>query len=215
MVRTQLTRERHRQVRERTALDALIDTALVGHVGLTDEGGHPVVLPTAIARDGDRVLLHGSTGSRWMRRVATGVPIALSIAVLDGVVVARSAFNSSLRYRSAVVFGSCQVLEGAAKARGLDVLVDALIPGRRAEVRASSPAELRRTMVLALPLVTWSVKVAGAWPEDDEADLAGDAWAGVVPLSRAPTGVLPAPDLRPGIAVPASVRALAGETPGQ
>ncbi len=208
MPRTAVTRLPERQRVERALLDALIDTARVAHVGFSGEDGHPVVLPTAVARDADVVLLHGSTGSRWMRRVAAGVPVCVAISALDGLVVARCAFESSFAYRSAVVFGSCTRLEGAAKARGLDCLVDALLPGRRDEIRPPSPAELRRTLVLALPIAEWSLKVADQWPEDGPGDLAGDAWAGVVPLVTAAGTPLASPDLRAGIPLPDSVRAL-------
>ena len=193
---------------DRAALDALLDTAVVGHVGLVAEDGTPVVIPTAIVRDGDRVLAHGSTGSRWMRRLAQGVPTALAVTSYDGLVVARSAFESSLRYRSAVLFGSCSPLSDDEKERALDLITDTLIPGRVAEVRRPTRAEVAATLVLALPIDDWSLKVSAGWPEDEPEDVAGPAWAGVVPLHQTYDAPLPAPDLAPGIDVPPSVAAL-------
>lgn len=202
------TRLAEKSSTDRAALDALLDAGVVGHFGLVTEDGTPVVIPTAIVRDGDRVLAHGSTGSRWMRRLAQGVPTALAVTAYDGLVVARSAFESSLRYRSAVVFGACVVLPDDEKERALDLVTDALIPGRVAEVRRPTKAELAATLVLALPLDDWSLKVSAGWPDDEPDDIAGPAWAGVVPLRQTYDDPLPAPDLAPGIGVPPSVAAL-------
>src|SRR5205085_1714092 len=128
------------------------------------------------------------------------------------IIVARSAFESSLRYRSAVVFGVCERLEGREKEAALDVLTERLIPGRAAEVRRPAARELAATLVLALPLAEWSLKVSGGWPDDPGEDVAGDAWAGVVPLAVAYGEAAPAPDLRPGIEVaPAVVRQAAAQ----
>jgi nitroimidazol reductase NimA-like FMN-containing flavoprotein (pyridoxamine 5'-phosphate oxidase superfamily) len=192
---------------DRAALDALLDSTRVGHFAVVAEDGAPAVIPTMVVRDADRVLAHGSTGSRWMRRLASGVPTALAVTSYDGVVVARSAFESSIRYRSAVLFGRCtSVVED--KQRFLDLVTEALIPGRSAEVRRPTKAELAATLVLALPIDDWSLKVSDGWPEDEEADVAGPAWAGVLPVRLAYDAPLEAPDLRTGIEVPPSVRAL-------
>jgi nitroimidazol reductase NimA-like FMN-containing flavoprotein (pyridoxamine 5'-phosphate oxidase superfamily) len=192
---------------ERAALDALLDATYVGHFGLVADDGTPVVIPTAIVRDGDRVLAHGSTGSRWMRQLAEGVPTALAVTALEGLVVARSAFESSIRYRSAVLFGRCEkVTDG--KERFLDLVTEALLPGRAVEIRRPTKAELAATLVLSLPIDDWSLKVSDGWPEDEDGDVAGPAWAGVVPLRQVHDAALDAPDLRAGIEVPPSVRAL-------
>jgi nitroimidazol reductase NimA-like FMN-containing flavoprotein (pyridoxamine 5'-phosphate oxidase superfamily) len=193
---------------DRAALDALLDSALVGHFSLVSEGGTPAILPTAVIRDGDRVLCHGSTGSRWMRRLASGAPTALAVTSYDGLVVARSAFESSIRYRSAVLFGTCTPVTDDDKERVLDLVTERLLPGRRAEVRRHTKAELAATMVLALPIDDWSLRISDGWPEDGPEDVAGPAWAGVVPLHRTWGDPTPAPDLADGIAVPASVRGL-------
>ena len=202
---TKLTRLPELGSQDRTVLDALLDEALVCHVGLIVEG-HPVVIPTAIARDGDRVLLHGSTGSGWMRAVAAGGPVSVAVTMLDGLVVARSAFESSMLYRSAVIFGICSVLEGDEKRQAVDVLTNALIPGRVAEVREPTQKELAATVVLALPLERWSLKISDGWPEDPPEDVEGPAWAGVVPQQTSYAEPRPAPDLRAGIEIPPSLR---------
>lgn len=205
--RTQLTRLPEYGSDDREALNRLLDEQIIGHVGVVRPGGFPVVIPTAIARDADRILVHGSTGSGWMRLAADGAPVCVEVTAADGVIVARSAFESSFRYRSAALFGTFTRLEGAEKEAALDVLTDKLIPGRVAEVRHSSAKELAATMVLALPVEQWSLKVSDGWPEDGEDDVAGDAWAGVVPVLPAAYGPpLPAPGLRSGIPVPSSVR---------
>ena len=192
---------------DRAALDRLLDSALVGHFALVAVDGTPAVLPTAVVRDGDRVLCHGSTGSRWMRRLATGVPTALAVTSYDGLVVARSAFESSIHYRSAVIFGSCTPVTDD-KEHVLDLVTDRLVPGRVAEVRRPTQAELAATLVLSLPIEDWSLRISDDWPEDGPDDVAGTAWAGVVPLAPAWGEPLPAPDLAEGIEVPPSVRRL-------
>ncbi len=204
--RTRVTRLRTKQRTELAALHALLDSTFVGHFALTGDAGHPVVLPTAVTRDGDRVLAHGSTGSPWIRALAAGAPTCLAVTALDGLVVARSAFESSLHYRSAVLFGSCTELRGEEKAAGLDALTEAMLPGRVAELRRPTARELDATLVLALPIEQWSLKVSDGWPDDEDTDIAGDAWAGVVPLITERGAPLAAPDLRAGIAVPPSLR---------
>ena len=192
---------------DRAALDDLLDASLVGHFALVADDGTPAILPTAVIRDGDRVLCHGSTGSRWMRRLASGVPTALGVTSYDGLVVARSAFESSIHYRSAVLFGSCTPVTDD-KAHVLDLITDHLLPGRVAEVRPPTTAELAATLVLSLPIQDWSLRISDDWPEDGPDDVAGPAWAGVVPLHQVYDAPLAAPDLAAGIDVPPSVRGL-------
>jgi nitroimidazol reductase NimA-like FMN-containing flavoprotein (pyridoxamine 5'-phosphate oxidase superfamily) len=210
MSRTDITRIREKGSADRAALDALLDSCILGHFGTVDEAGGPVVIPTAVVRDCDTVLAHGSTGSPWMRRLAAGAPACLTVTELEGVVVARSAFESSLHYRSAVLFGSCTVVtDAAAKDRALDLITERLIPGRNAEIRRPRKSELAATLVLALPIVEWSLKISDGWPDDPDDDVAGDAWAGVVPQKIRHGVPRAAPDLRGGIAVPPSVLRLA------
>jgi len=193
---------------DRAALHQLLDEVPVGHVGFVTEDGQPFVLPTAIARDGEDVLLHGSTGSRWLRLLAAGIPISLAVTALDGLLVARSAFESSMHYRSAVLFGRCAALTDGAKLVALDVLTDALIPGRVAEVRRPSAKELAATLVLRMNVEDWTVKFSAGQPDDLPEDIAGPAWAGVLPLTSSYSSAVDAPDLRPGIDRPPSVRRL-------
>jgi uncharacterized protein len=167
-----------------------------------------VVIPTGIARDGDRILVHGSTGSGWMRRVAEGRQVCVTVTDLNGIIVARSSFESSFRYRSAVLFGTFTPLSGSAATHALDVIIDHFLPGRRAEIRDTSGRELAATMALAMPIQDWSLKISGAWPTDPADDVAGSTWAGVIPFRVQYGDPRPAPDLRAGIPVPVSVRAL-------
>jgi uncharacterized protein len=208
--RTTPARHGERVTSDRAELDRLLDSTILVHVAMTDDNGGVVVIPTAAARDGDRVLVHGSTGSGWMRRAADGRSACLTVTELDGIVVARSGFESSFRYRSAVLFGAFTRLPAAELPAALDVLVDRFIPGRVAELRRPNRRELAATMVLSMPIIEWSVKVSHGWPDDDPDDVAGDAWAGVLEFEPRRLGAAqPAPDLRPNIPLPASVRALA------
>jgi len=210
---TELTRLRDLAVTDRAELDRLLDDTFLAHVGLADGQGGVVVIPTAVVRDGDRVLVHGSTGSGWMRRAAAGHQACLTVTDLSGIIVARAAFENSLRYRSAVLFGTLTRLPEPDVPRALDLFTEHLIPGRTAEVRPNHRRELAATMVLSMPIGPWSMKISAGWPTDSPDDLAGGAWAGVIPFdARRPGDPLPAPDLRAGIPVPASVRALTART---
>ena len=186
-------------------LDTLVRDARVGHFAFVEDG-QPRVLPIAIVTDGAHILLHGSTGSRWLRLLATGVPVALSVTAIDALVIARSAFESSMNYRSAVLFGSCApVIDQVA---ALDLVTEGLFPGRVVELRAHSAKELAATLVLRMTVDEWTLKVSDGWPEDGPADVAGPAWAGILPLRTGYTEAIPAPDLSRGIPQPESVRAM-------
>ncbi|MHC5797595.1 pyridoxamine 5'-phosphate oxidase family protein [Lacisediminihabitans sp. FW035] len=189
------------------ALAALVRDARVGHFAFVEDG-QPRVLPVAIVADGAEILLHGSSGSHWLRLLATGIPVALSVTAIDALVVARSAFESSMNYRSAVLFGHCAPTADTVPA--LDLVTDGLIPGRVAELRPHSAKELAATLVLRMTVDEWTLKVSDGWPEDGPADVAGPAWAGILPLRTGYTGAIPTPDLAPGIPEPESVRALLG-----
>jgi uncharacterized protein len=208
MTNTTLTRMRDRAVTERPELDRLLDEVVLAHVAMVDDNGDPAVIPTALARDGDRILVHGSTGSGWMRRAAAGRPVAVAVTDLNGIIVARSSFESSFRYRSAVLFGTFTRLSGPDVERALDVITERFIPGRLAEIRGTRKRELAATMALSMPIRDWSLKISGGWPTDPPEDIEGGAWAGVVPLQPRAGDPEPAPDLRAGIPVPASVRSL-------
>jgi nitroimidazol reductase NimA-like FMN-containing flavoprotein (pyridoxamine 5'-phosphate oxidase superfamily) len=206
---TSPTRLREKVRTERALLDELLDSVRVAHVGVVDDSGYPVVLPIAAVRDGDRLLMHGSTGSPWLSRAAAGAEVCVTVTAVDGVVAARSAFESSIHYRSAVLFGRCTVVQDSEKDRALDRITEALIPGRVAELRRPTAKELAATLVLALPIDRWSLKISAAPPDDPPEDVAGPAWAGVVPVQRCYAEPVPAPDLRAGIPVPPSVLSLA------
>lgn len=192
-------------------LHSLLDEVHLFHVGVDTEDG-PLVVPTAGARFANTLVIHGSTGSGWMRRLATGAPACVSATAVDALVVARSAFESSYQYRSAVLFGAFRRLSGEEMVRALDVIVEALIPGRGREVRPSTAKELAATMVLSLPLDHWSLRISEDWPEDPPEDVEGPAWAGIVPVRTTYSAPVSAPDLRAGIPVPPSVTGLTGMT---
>jgi nitroimidazol reductase NimA-like FMN-containing flavoprotein (pyridoxamine 5'-phosphate oxidase superfamily) len=204
--RTRVHRLRDRQVRDRATLYEILDTGLVAHVALC-VGDQPALLPLAFARDGDRLLLHGSTGAGLLRAAAGGAPIAVAVTHIDGLVFARSLFHSSMNYRSAVIFGIAHVLDGDERIAALRALSNHLMPGRWDEVQQPTSRELAATLVLALPLDEVSVKVRSGGPsgEDDDAD----AWAGVLPLFVQAGEPVPAHDLSPDVAVPDSLRAAA------
>lgn len=178
--RTRVTRLRDRQSTDRAALDALLDEALIAHVAVVRDGA-AIVLPTLFARDGDTLLLHGSSGGGLLREAARGSLLSVAVTLVDGLVVARSTFDSSMNYRSAMIIAEAAALEGREKEHALDLLVARLLPGRADEVRASTAREIAATLVLRLPLDEASVKIRAAGPSDDDAHEEG-VWAGVVPL---------------------------------
>ncbi|HTI75846.1 MAG TPA: pyridoxamine 5'-phosphate oxidase family protein [Mycobacterium sp.] len=208
---TQVTRLREKQETERGRLDELLDSTPLATIALVRDG-HPVVFPTGFARLGDELVIHGSTGSPWLRALADGASAAVSVTTLDAVVVARSGFESSFRYRSAVIFGVFDVIDDGDKVRYLDALVESFIPGRVAELRASTRRELAATQALRMKIgdANWSLKISAGWPEDPEEDIASGAWAGVVPMTVSYGAAVAAPDVVAGTPTPASVRALSG-----
>ncbi len=212
--RTRVRRLPERQVFDRAALDAILDEALIAHVAYVDvlPGGEdvdevPLVLPFACARDGDWLLLHGSTGAGLLRACATGATISAEVTHLDALVVARSTFDHSMNYRCAVVIGVPELVPEEDKAATLDRLVDHLLPGRSREVRTSTRKELAATTVVRLPLTTASVKVrakgAGSDPADGEDR---SVWAGILPLALVSGEARAEDDVPDSVPVPASVR---------
>ena len=201
--RTTVRRQPDRGRYDRDQVHAILDEGLVAHVGLVSGDG-PVVIPMLYGRDGDRLLLHGSTASRLMRGGAKGLDMCVTVTLVDGLVLARSAFHHSMNYRSVVVFGQATPVTDLDERRAaLDTLVDHIVPGRGADVRPPSDKELRSTLVLALPLDECSVKLRTGPPLDDEEDLDRYTWAGVVPLTTVPGAPVAAPDLRADPPVPA------------
>lgn len=193
--RTRVRRLPEKAVTDRSVLDAILDAGLVAHVGVVDDGV-PYVLPVGYARDGDRLLLHGSSGSRLFRALAAGAPTCVTVTILDGLVLARSAFESSMNYRCVMVLGTCTELTGAEKDAALKALSDHLLPDRWEDIRSPSKKELAATSVLALSLAEASVKVAEGGPDDAEEDLDRPTWAGHVPLREVFGDPVPAPDNR-------------------
>jgi len=189
------------------AIHAILDEGLVCHVGFVDpEYGQPFVIPSSYARDGDRLIVHGSAASRMIRALAQGAHACVTVTLLDGLVLARSGFHHSMNYRSVVVLGRAQEITGAeAKRRALDAIVEHVAPGRSVEVRPPTDGELRATRVVALALDEASATVRSGPPKDDASDLAFDCWAGELPLRLVPQPPVPDPALRPGIAPTASV----------
>lgn len=203
--RTRITRLGERQVTDRQALYDVLDAGLVAHVGLVRDG-LPVVLPVGYARSGDSLLLHGSAGGGLLRAAAAGAPLAVTVTLLDGLVYARSLFDSSMNYRSAMICGSPQPLHGQDKIEGLRQLSEHLMPGRWAEVRPPTTRELAATLVLRLPLDEASVKIracgATTDPQDGEPR---DVWAGVLPLAICAGAPAPSEDTPGHINAPVSV----------
>jgi nitroimidazol reductase NimA-like FMN-containing flavoprotein (pyridoxamine 5'-phosphate oxidase superfamily) len=208
--RTTVRRLPEKQVRDRSALDAVLDAGRVAHVAVRDEDGQPYVVPVAYARDGDSVLFHGSTASRLFRGLADGAPTCLTVTLLDGLVAARSVFESSMHYRSAMVLGTAAVLTGDDKLRALQQVSEHLMPGRWSDARQPNRKELAATLVLSLPLDEWSVKVSDSPPDDAAEDLDLPVWAGVLPLREVAGEPVPAPDLRGAPPLPAYVGEWAG-----
>jgi nitroimidazol reductase NimA-like FMN-containing flavoprotein (pyridoxamine 5'-phosphate oxidase superfamily) len=187
---------------------ALIDDARICHVGFVLEG-QPYVMPMAHARDGDQLLLHGSVASRLAKNLAAGLPCCVTITHLDGLVLARSAFHSSMNYRSVMVFGSAApVTDPDKKVRGLDVLTEHLLPGRLAELRASTRKELNATTLLSLPIERFSVKTRKGPPDDPKNETQVPIWAGVIPLSLRAGKPEAAPDMPAGIARPRYLKSM-------
>jgi uncharacterized protein len=203
--RTKLRRLPARGHHDRETLDAILDDGLVCHVGFVHDG-RPAVIPTLYARVGDQVYLHGSAASRMLRTLAGGADVCLTVTLVDGLVLARSAFHHSVNYRSAVVYGTAQPVEDAdERNRALHAFTERLIPGRWDHVRVPTRQELKATTVLVLPIDEGSSKIRTGPPLDDDEDYELDVWAGVVPLHTSIQPPVPDERLKPGIATPAHV----------
>jgi uncharacterized protein len=180
--RTKLRRLPRRGAHDRPTIDAILDEALISHIGFVFDG-KPAVVPTLHARIGDEVLIHGSAASRMLRALATGIDLCLTATLIDGLVLARSAFHHSVNYRSVVLYGQARLLtEPDAKERALEAFTERLVAGRWADVRWPTRKELKATTVLTLPIEEGSAKIRTGPPIDDEPDYELDVWAGVVPL---------------------------------
>ena len=180
--RTQVKRLPKRGVYDKAQVHAILDEGLICHVGFTVDG-QTYVIPTGYVRVGDRIYIHGSPASRMLGALSNAIDVCLTVTLLDGLVLARSAFHHSMNYRSVVVLGKAQlVTDPLEKMNALHAFVDHVVPGRWDEVRQPTEKELRATHVLALPLDEVSAKVRTGPPIDDEEDYALPVWAGVAPL---------------------------------
>lgn len=204
--RTTPTRQRDRVSYDRAAVHAALDEAVLCHVGFVVDGA-PVVLPQLHVRVGDTLYLHGSTGARALRGAADGIDVCVTVTLLDGLVLARSAFHHSANYRCVVAHGRAHlVTDPREQEEALRHLVEAVAPGRSDHVRGPNRRELAATAVLRLDLTEVSYKTRSGPPGDDEDDLGSPWWAGVLPLRDAVPGEpVPAPDLLAGVEVPAHV----------
>ncbi len=209
--RTRVRRIADKAAYDRTTIDAILDAGMIAHLAIVDDLGQPYSVPCAYARIDDDVVFHGSVASRLMRSSAMA-PMCLTVTLLDGLVVARSLFESSMHYRSVMVLGMARRIEDSTeKSDALLALSERLVPGRVAEARGPSEVELRQTSVMALRLDESSAKVSNSWPDDGADDVALPIWAGVVPLQQVWGAPIPALDLRAGIDVPTSVTSLADD----
>jgi uncharacterized protein len=200
--RTRVIREPHRGVYDREAVYQILDEGFICHVGFAVDG-QPFVIPTGYGRSGDHLYIHGSAASRMLRRLNEGVPVCVMVTLLDGIVFARSIFNHSMNYRSAMVLGTAVLIEDrAAKLEALRILSEHIAPGRWKDVRQPSEQELKATSVLRLPIEEFSGKVRQGPPIDDEEDLTFPTWAGVLPLSLRTGTPINDPELKPDLAVP-------------
>lgn len=203
--RTRVRRIPEKAVHDVEALHAVLDAGLVAHVAVVDQG-QPFVVPVGYARDGDTVLFHGSSKSRLFMALSSGAATCFTVTLIDGLVLARSAFESSMHYRSAMALGHCTQLGGDEKARALRVISDHLLPDRWHEIREPSTQESKATIVLALPLDECSVKISNGPPDDVPSDINRPVWAGVVPITEQFGEPVDAPDLIAGTPVPDYVR---------
>jgi len=205
--RTRVKRQPDRSRDDRALAYEILDEGLVAHVGIVVDG-QPFVIPMAYGRDGDRLLLHGAKASRLLRTSGGGVPVCVTVTLLDGLVLARSTFHHSMNYRSVVVIGEARRVEGDdERSRCLDVLVEHIVRGRTAEARGPNRVELRQTDVLTLAIDEASVKLRTGGPKDDPEDLDLPVWAGVVPLTLARGEPIADDGIDGSLPLPVAVRA--------
>jgi nitroimidazol reductase NimA-like FMN-containing flavoprotein (pyridoxamine 5'-phosphate oxidase superfamily) len=199
---TRFKREKERGSHDFDLACEVLDAGKICHVGFTQDE-QPYVVPMACARMGDQLLIHGSIASRMVKNLSEGLSCCATMTHLDGMVFARSTFNSSMNYRSVMVFGVAKLITDLdEKRKCVQALVDHLMPGRRADLRDSTIKELNATSLLALPIETFSTKIRIGPPEDTKSDLDAEVWAGVVPSSLSNGEPIDAPDLLAGIYPP-------------
>jgi uncharacterized protein len=200
--RTRVVREAERGVYDRAAVYKILDAGFLCHVGFVVDG-QPFVIPTSYGRAGDHLYIHGSAASRMLRQLDQGVPVCLTVTLLDGLVLARSVFNHSMNYRSVVVLGTAvAVMDPEEKLEALRRLAEHILPGRWAESRQPSAKELKATLVMRLPIDEFSGKVRQGPPVDDAEDYTFPVWAGVIPLNMVAGKPIPDSRLDPAYPVP-------------
>jgi nitroimidazol reductase NimA-like FMN-containing flavoprotein (pyridoxamine 5'-phosphate oxidase superfamily) len=200
--RTTVRRLKKRAVYDKAAVHAILDEGFVCHVGFVVES-QPYVIPTIYARRDETLYFHGAVASRTLKTLATGVDVCLTVTLMDGMVLARSAFHHSMNYRSVVVLGNARLVqEPEERMLALKVITDHAVPGRWDEVRGPNDLELKQTSVLALPLEEVSAKVRSGPPVDDDEDYSLPVWAGVVPFETRVTKPLDDGRVLPGVAPP-------------
>jgi uncharacterized protein len=204
--RVMVKRMPQRAAYDRATIDAILDEGLTCHLGFVADS-QPYVIPTIYARDGDNVLVHGSAAGRTLRAMRGAIPVCLTVTLVDGLVLARSAYHHSMNYRSVVVLGEAsEITERAPKLAAMRALVEHIVPGRWNDVRHPNEQEIRATMVLSLPINEVSAKVRVGQPIDDEEDYTLETWAGVVPLSLDAHAAIADPRLRVGVPIPSYAR---------
>lgn len=204
--KTKLKRLPKRGHFERETINQILDEAFICHVGFV-ANNQPFVIPTAYARDGENLIIHGSAASRMMRNLSEGIDICVTVTLIDGLVLARSAFHHSMNYRSVVVLGKATIVsEEQEKFEALRLFTEHLIPNRWDEIREPNSKELKGTTVLRLPITEASAKIRTGNPVDDEEDYELDVWAGVIPLHLQAGKAIDDDRLKNGIAQPQSVQ---------
>jgi nitroimidazol reductase NimA-like FMN-containing flavoprotein (pyridoxamine 5'-phosphate oxidase superfamily) len=200
--RTRLRRLPKRGAFDRKTVYSILDEAFICHVGFVTDG-QPYVIPTGFARVGDDLYIHGSSASRMMRSLAAGIDVCVTVTLIDGLVLARSAFHHSVNYRSVVVLGKAELVEDPnEKNEALEAFTEHIVPGRWPEIRWPNDIELKATTVLKLAIDEASAKIRTGDPVDDEEDYAMDVWAGVLPLTLNVRTAVPDARLKDGIDVP-------------
>ena len=194
-----------REVFDRDAVNDLLDSEYVAHVGFVDSDiNEPFVIPMAYARDNDRILLHGSTGSRLMMQLAKGVQMCVTVTKLNAIIVAKSAFNSSMNYESVMIFGQGKRLEDSEKLAAMDLITEVLVPGMVNYARPTTAKEAAGTMIIEVPIEKYSLKSRTGGVNDEPEDKELSIWSGIIPLSRVKGEPITAPDSE-GIEIPSHI----------
>jgi nitroimidazol reductase NimA-like FMN-containing flavoprotein (pyridoxamine 5'-phosphate oxidase superfamily) len=200
--RTRVVRESHRGIYDRATAYKILDEGLICHVGFILDG-QPFVIPTGYGRKEDNLYIHGSAASRMLRNLHQGIPVCVTVTLLDGLVLARAIFNHSMNYRSVVVLGTAVTVDDAQeKLEALRALSEHILPGRWADARQPNERELKATLVMRMPIEEFSAKVRTGPPIDDEEDYEFPTWAGVIPLNLLPAEPIADPQLNLQMAIP-------------